>query len=631
MLAFANAGAIPAYAAPGDGGLVADSPTLRLNTLGADGDLAIYGVQGTQTLVVPVPVGLLPDALTATVELPPLVTAGTLAVTQGSRTISRVDLPAVERAPISIPLRGVEVRDNAITVLLRSQLVPPRDYCLFDTNTPMRLSEPSVTFTGREVPPRVVAEFLPPILQRLSIFIPEKPSRAESDAAIRLAAAVVARYGKQETDVDLASLPGGQSAPPTPSQPFERHIVIKEGSAAGTSLMGTEGIPALLITGDGGDLVNQSRLLSSEMARLALASKAVAGLLNSSPQLPGNEVTIRQLGQPGVNATAMKPQVSVGLDQTRMGRPVHDVRVHLKGSYTPLPSSVAGLVTASVGGQPVDRWPTDGNGTIDRWINVPNETLDRYTNLDVAIDLSGNTGRCGEFQPVTLTIDGATTVQSAPADPPIPAGFQSLPQALMPRMQVGIPPDSFIDVSRALSVVEGLQRLGKLPLNTEVTSFSDAVASQSPALLIAPDAWSESGIELPVADGQDGVVVVEPVGGGEASTLTLDPAVRFGSMQTALNNSRALVVLTSNGAAAQIDSLLNWLDGDSRRWATLSGVALLSAADQQPVTVNLPEPDIEADRAMTGGQPSWWVAVGAAAAAAVALAAWLVLRRRRRS
>ena len=117
--------------------------------------------------------------------------------------------------------------------------------------------------------------------------------------------------------------------------------------------------------------------------------------------------------------TALSPQVTIPLDQTRMGRSVRSVRVHLRGSYTPLPSSVGGSVVASVNGETIDHWTTDDTGAIDRWVAVPNRLLQRYTNLGVAINISGNTGRCGEFQPITLTIDGDSPVESELADPPL--------------------------------------------------------------------------------------------------------------------------------------------------------------------------------------------------------------------
>lgn len=618
----------PTIAQPAGGGAVADAPTLALPTLGADPDIALYGLQGTQTLMLPVPPGLAPDALNAIVELPPNVRAGSIAVTQNTRTLSRVDLPS-DRAPISIPLAGAEIVDNAITVLLLSQLLPPDGYCLYDTTIPLRLVDAAVAYSGRELAPTVIADFLPPVLERLTIFVPESPTRAESDAAVRLTTAVVARYGEQRPQIGLAPLPGQETGPPAPSAPLERNIVVREGPDAAVSLQGSEGVPALLITGSADDLVNQSRLLTSDMARLALSSKAVVGPISSAPQLPPNVTTIRDLGQPGVNATALKPQVTIGLDQTKLGRPVKDVRVQLKGSYTPLPSSVGGQVVASVGGQSVDRWPIDSSGVIDRWISIPNSALQRYTNLGVAIDISGNTGRCGEFQPVTLTIDGATTVESVAAQP-APLGFQSLPQALMPRAQVGLGEQSFADTRRAVAIMEGLQRLSALPIDTVVAPIADAMSARTPAVVISADGWTNDSVQLPVASMADGELEVETPA-GDRTTLRLEPGLRFGLLQTVYDDNRALLIATSNDNAAELDSLLGWLDSDSRRWARLSGPAVIAPEGQQPVTLAGEPPSPDADASEAKSDPTWWFAAGAVVAAVAALLGWSLLRRRRRA
>jgi hypothetical protein len=280
-----------------------------------------------------------------------------------------------------------------------------------------------------------------------------------------------------------------------------------------------------------------------------------------------------------------------------------------------------------VGGSLVDHWPTDASGSIDRWVNVPNDRLTRFTNLDVAVDLSGNTGVCGEFQPVKLVIDGATVVESNAANPPLPPGFQSLPQALMPRLEVGIEVGSSADTSRAVAVVEGLQRLSSLPIDTEVKPLADAVGASGPALLISADGWSDGHVKLPVSAGGGGELNVEPVGGGDSSTLTLDPGLRFGSLQTVVDGGRTVLVATSNGAAAQLDSLLAWLDADSRRWSKLNGAAIIQAPDRPPVTFAA-APPVEPDVAKSNSHSRWWL-VGVVAAAATARLGWLALRRRR--
>jgi hypothetical protein len=605
-------------AAPEDNALPAEPSTFGLQALGSNPTISFYGVQGTETLIIPVPSGLQPAELTAVVEIPVNVRIGTLTVSQDDRTISRVPLPDGDRLPIVVPLAGVQVVNNAVTVVLRSYLVPVEGYCLDPTN-PLRLTDTAIRYDGAEIPPATVADFLPPILRRLTIFIPAKPLNVESDAAIRLATAVVARYGKQNPEINLMPLVDGQTDPAEASAPMERQIIVREGPEVTVGLRGTSGVPSLLISGPPSELSNQARLLSSNVAQLAVSSKAVVGPLKSTPQLPADVTTIRALGQPGVNATALSPQVSIGLDQTRLGRSVRDVRVHLRGSYTPLPNSIGGSVVTAINGETIDQWPTDDTGAIDRWVDVPDRLLQRYTNLGVAINISGNTGRCGEFQPITLTIDGETPVQSTRAYPPVPLGLQSVPQALMPRVEIGIGQDVLADTRRAVSILTGLQRMSALPMDTVVMPLQEAIDSPNPAILISADGWSDQRITLPVNANESGELKVAAVEGtSEETTLTLDPGQRFGSLQTAFDGRRTLLIATSNGAAGELDALLAWLDAVPVRWSRLNGTAVLATGGRDPVTVGVPNAQPVTNSAQTDDRlPYTWIGGGVVSVVAV--------------
>ncbi|WP_235676799.1 cellulose biosynthesis cyclic di-GMP-binding regulatory protein BcsB [Mycolicibacterium porcinum] len=610
-----------AVAAPGDVPSLVSSPTLNLRTLGVPPDIALYGVNGSQTLTIPVPRGLVPAELAATVQLPVNIRGGTLEVTQDQRVVSRVPLPP-DQAQITIPLAGARVVENAVTVQLTSYLTVPEGYCAYDPTNPLRLIDSDVRFTGIEQSPTVIADFLPPVLSKLTLFVPPDPSQSESDAALRISTAVVARYGAQRPAIDIVTTDGGPVAPP---QPLERQVIVREGDPAGLSLQGPNVVPALLISGPAGEVTNQARLLSSDISQLAVQSKAVVGPLSNTPQLPSDHTTIRQLGQPGVNATALvNPRVTVPLDQTRLGRAAHNVRVHLQGSYTPLPASIAGQVVVSIGGQTIDRWPTEASGRIDRWIDVPDRLLQRYTNVDIAVQAAGNTGRCGEFQPITLTIDGETPVESTLAKPPVPAGFQSLPQALMPRVVVGMDP-GFANLRRAVQILTGLQRLSSRPFDAEVRSIPDAVASANPALLISPDGWGDARIALPVAVDADGVITVENVdGSGNSSTLTLDPKVGFGSLQTVYTGGRSVLVATSSKAPQELDRLLSWLGGDVSRWSGLSGNAALAMPGRDPFTLTTPAAEPETATGPEHKSLRLWAGAGAVVLAALGagLVAW---------
>ena len=119
--------------------MLADAPTLGLADVGSEGTLAFYGAEGTVLLTVPVPEGLVPAELTAVVEIP--VNMRHRHVDRRARR-SHASLerccPNTDQVPITIPLSGVSVVDNAITVILRSYLVPIEGYCL-DPANPLRL------------------------------------------------------------------------------------------------------------------------------------------------------------------------------------------------------------------------------------------------------------------------------------------------------------------------------------------------------------------------------------------------------------------------------------------------------------------------------------------------------------
>lgn len=134
---------------------VSDGSNITLTDMGKPNPLAFYGDQGNAELTFPVPRGMVPAALKATVEVPVNVRTGVIAVTQKDRTIARVPLPTSDLAPITIPLAGVAVEDNAVTVTLRTSLVPEQGYCLEPT-TPLRLTDGVVSFGGTEIAPTTV-------------------------------------------------------------------------------------------------------------------------------------------------------------------------------------------------------------------------------------------------------------------------------------------------------------------------------------------------------------------------------------------------------------------------------------------------------------------------------------------
>jgi hypothetical protein len=622
------------------GGEVMTAPTLPLADLGATTVLSFYGGTSSVLLTFPVPVGLVPDALNVTLDLPFNVRSGLISVTQGDRLIGKLGLPTADLTPLVIPLAGVEVVDNVATVTLTLASVPDEGYCL-DRLNPINLINGSVSFAGAEAAPATVADFLPPILRKLTIAVPANPSIAESDAAVQLVAGLVKRYGNQGPEVVIVPLADGVTAIPTPSAPLERQIVIKEGPDESISLEGA-GVPQLLITAPADRLTNDTRLLSDGALNLAVSARVVPEKLASGrrTQPLGGLLTVAQLDPTTLSSAGVAPQVRIGIDQTKIGYPVQGVRVHLMGTYTPMPNTFGGQLTANINGEQIDSWAADPGGAIDRWVNVPDRLLSRYTDLQVSLNTTGNNGGCNDFSSVTLVINGGSVIESSQAVPPIPQGFGSLPQALLPVVKVGIGSDRFADTVRAVLITTGLQRLSSLPLRTSVTSFEDARKSADPAILISADGWTDKSITLPVSANDGRITLESQSPNTEQTTLSLDPGVQFGSLQTVFDGHRTLLIATSNGAAGQLDELLGWLNSDRTRWSQLRGSAIVAIAGRAPALVAgrtpvsvygpvAPTPD-QASASPVGRyhyDRAWWVAAGVVGIAAAGVAVIVLTSR----
>ena len=624
----------PAAVANPVGGAVADAPTISLADLGSQSTLAFYvnrDVTST-SLTFPVPTGLVPVELKARIELPVNLRFGNLAVTQGDRTINRQLLPAEDQAEVVIPLAGVQVGGGWVDLTFTVTAVPLEGYC-WDPVAPIRLVGGAVSFAGAERPPATVAEFLPQVLRKVTIAVPAKPSQAESAAAIQLAATVARRNG-QQPEVVVVPLPGAATSLPAGSAPLERQFVVKEGPDKGLSLQGSPGVPSLRVSGTGGELTDQVRLFSDDAAlQYALSAGSVAQAL-PEPELVSDSTTIEKLTGGGLSSEAMWPRVGVEIDQSRWGHPLGGVSVRLIGSYTPLPNNFGGEVIASVGGETIQRWPADAAGTIDRTLTIPDRLLKRFTSLEVMVRTTGNPGPCGDHLPILLRIDGSSAITVGRSDPPAPQGFQSLPQALMPRVQIGMGPDTFGDTVRAAQIMVGLQRSSGVPLLVDVTDLDQAIASTDPAVLISADGWKDKPIALPFSVDQGRVDLTGVDARGQSVTLNLDPARGFGSLQTVFDGQRTVLIATSTGGPGQLDGLLRYLAVQPGRWGGLDGRAIVSVPGAEPITIPSPRVDYSETPPATqetSNEDSWfWWAVGGVAAVA-ALGALTILVRARRS
>ncbi|WP_067542349.1 hypothetical protein [Nocardia crassostreae] len=294
---------------------------------------------------------------------------------------------------------------------------------------------------------------------------------------------------------------------------------------------------------------------------------------------------------------------------------------------------MSGAITVEANGKYIDSWPLDTEGRIDRWVSVPDKLLTRFTTVAVTLHQTGVTEGCGLERPVTLALHPDTEVTSRPAAPAIPGGFEALPQALQPEVQVGLHDPGFADTVRAATILTGLQRLSVMPLKPDIVDFGTAVRSSVPAVLVSANGDGLESIELPLDPDKDDLTLTVNGDRGDSATVRIDPGVPIGSLQTTWSGGRMVVVATSTASSARLDRALDWLQADLERWQELHGDALFQAGDREPEFF---DPDAAMD---TGAEsPSQTISLartltiaGAIIALLAVVAAAMVLMRRRKS
>ncbi|MGC0365741.1 hypothetical protein ABH922_003725 [Rhodococcus sp. 27YEA15] len=606
----------------------AGSVPISFTELGRGIDVLFPSNDTAVVVTVPVPDGLTASAITGTLTAPTDFSRGWLEVTAAGRLVNRLDFDGVQAGqglPVSIPLAGLEVVDRSVTVSMVAHLVPIDDRCYDRTNyQPLAVRGASVVYDGVEEQPKTVAAFFPSILRKATVYVTDGSSEAQQSAALRLSTAIVNQYDGRPDSVVLEQLPAGRTLPQVDPQLFERSIVLSDSSEAGIDLVTQVGhAPVLRISGDARSLVSQVTLLAANFDGFWSASKALASPDRAVAEISQDVITLGQLKLGTLSASGLTHiQVDVPFSQSQLGRSLENVKLRLIGTYVPLPNSRSGELTVSVGDTRLGSQNADSSGRFDISVTIANELLRRDNVVQLAMDVTGDF-QCGTSSPSTLTLDPSSTISSSTAFPPVPGGFQSLPQSMLPTIDVGLSHGDFADLVRAQRLMVQMQRLSYLPLQPRVLSFDDAATSSLPALLVAADGDLPTAVVLPMDSADQGLL--------RFHGFAFDSA--YGALQVVSGPHNEILALTSNGDAGDADDILNWLDGDRNRFAALTGDLLVGTRDVAPFDIGVnvaplgstPAMSVDSgiDRALLG-----WIGAGTVALIVIAVGAVLMARRR---
>ncbi|CAM3164781.1 Cellulose biosynthesis cyclic di-GMP-binding regulatory protein BcsB [Prescottella defluvii] len=620
------AGAASAQAA--DDTTVVTGQSVTFPELGRAPDVSFTSDSAPVTVTLPVPDGLNARQLTGSLTTPMDFREGWLEIRSDGRTVQRLEIPAANESgiPIRVPLDGLDVVDRTVTLSIASHYIPIDQRC-YDRSrfAPMTLRDAAVVYDGVEKQPSSPAEFLPPILRKLTIHVADDTSQAQQNAALTLSTAIVNQYGSQPTLVELAAMPADGTLPAVAPALFERSIVVGGSSQAGIGLQNApSGVPLLRITGDDAALSSQVDLFVANLDGYAAASRAIATPDKKVPEVAQDVVTLGQLNIGALTASGLnRIEVPIEVNQTQLGRPVRDLSAHLFGTYVPLPASRSGILTVSLGGVQLESAPLDSSGQFDVRVNVPDNLLTRYMTLTVALDITGDF-QCGTSDASSLTVDPRSTVSSQLAVPPLPGGFASLPQTMLPTVDVGLGGNDLADLVRANRLLVQMQRSSYLPLQPRVRPFTEAATGTLPAILIAADGNVPQSVDQPLRSADPALLALQGVTG----------TTPYGAIQVLEPGNRTVVLASSNGAPGDLDALLGWLDADPARAPKLTGDVLIGPRDAAPFVIGVRVTDITAQADADGDSGIGAGAVAAIAAGTAVLAVIVVgatvwLRRRR--
>lgn len=616
-----------ASAQDSDDATVGTGQSVPFSELGRPADLQFVSDSAPVTVTLPVPDGLQARRLTGTLTTPMDFRQGWLEVRSDGRVVQRVEIPAAneEGIPLSVPLDGLPVTDRSVTLTITSHYIPIDNRC-YDRSqfAPLTLRDATVDYAGTERQPASPAEFLPPILRKLTIYVADPSSAAEQNAALTLSTAVVNHYGNQPTRVEVTQAPAG-GVPSVAPALFERSIAVAGASEARIGLEPTPaGAPVLRITGNETALSSQVDLFVANLDGYAAASRAIAAPDVKVPEVAQDVVSLEQLKIGSLTTSGLNHiEVPIEVNQTQLGRPIRDLSAHLFGTYVPLPPSRSGILTVSLGGTQLASAPLDSSGKFDVRADVPNNLLSRFMTLTVALDITGDF-QCGTSDASSLTVDPRSTVASHLASPPLPGGFASLPQTLLPTVDVGLGDNGLGDLRRANQLLVQMQHSSYLPLQPRVRPLTEAATDTLPAILVAADGNLPQSVRQPLASADPALLALQGVAG----------TTPYGTLQVIEQGNRTVVLATSNGEPRDLDALLGWLDADPSQFPRLTGDVLIGPRDAQPFAIGVKVTDVAAqadaeENSGIGTGAIVAIVAGTAVLAVIVVGATVWLRRRR--
>jgi hypothetical protein len=603
------------------------TPAIGWTQLGLANRVELLGSNQPIDVGVPVPQGVSPTILTGTMT-PVVKVPGRVDVIDARGVVlgSIPVPPDVPAAPFAVDVSAAEVLDG--TAKLSFVIRDADDEAAGNCRQPpsVTLSQLATTYSGPTPNPRTVADFLPGYLDHVTIWVGQKPSRDQEQAALALVADLTRLYRPMPVRIDVdtsAALP----APDTVGT--QRIISISEADRPGLLVQNPDTPGAVLsISGKGDELLRQVDLFTDRRFGLAQSPSAAVTSADQSAPPSTETLTFTDLGIAAETSVLGVSSLFVGFDAAAFAAgPIDGAKVHLLAKYTPVTNADASLLIRS-GSAILASAVLDQSGVVDLTADVPAARISSNVPLSLEVRYVPRRDCAGTFDRMTFAVDPDSTITVSPGGKG-PGGFAALPMSFTPEFDVAL--DSPDQLRYAAQAINLLAQQTTVALRPNVTTLDAAVGHRSGLLVAAPGGdLARAGMLPPLL--MKSTTAVD-VNGKPVTDIDLDGPL--GVVETFSSDGRAVLAIDTSGDAALLDRSFDHIRGLEGRWGSLTGdvVATGAAGNTVELAVRLGESSDNASTPAKAGMAWWaWLAIGIGVVlllgvAAVAVA--LVVRRRR--
>ena len=616
--------AVPSAVAHADDGA---SPAIGWTQLGLANRVELLGSNQPIDVSVPVPQGVSPTVLTGTMT--PVVRApGRVDVIDARGAVLGsipvpVDVPA---APFVVDVSAAQVLDGVakLSFVIRDADDVAAGNCRQPPS--VTLSQLATTYSGPTPNPSTVADFLPGYLDRVVIWVGQKPTGDQRQAALDLVADLTRLYRPMPVRVDVDT---SVAIPPTDAVGTQRTIAVVDSDEAGLAVE-NPGTPAavLNVSGRGAALLHQVELFTDRRFGLAQTASAAVSSADQTPPQSKPTLSFADLGITADTSVLGVANLFIGFDAAVFAvGPIDGAKVHLIAKYTPVTNADASLLIRS-GSAILASAVLDQSGSVDLTADVPSSRIVSNVPLSLEVRYVPRRDCAATLDRMTFAVDSASTVTVQPGSGSL-AGFTTLPMAFTPEFDVAV--DDTDQLRYAAQAINLLAQQTTATLRPNVTTLNAAIAHRSGLLVAAAGGELARAGMLPPLLMKSNTAV--DVNGKPVTDVDLNGSL--GVIETFTNQGRAVLAIDTSGDAALLDRSFDHIRGLDGRWASLTGdvIATGSAGSTVELAVRMGERSDNPSTPAKAGLAWWaWLAIGIGVVlflGIVAVVAALILRRRR--